>query len=107
MAIDPYRVLGLPAGAAAAEGKRAYRRLAKANHPDSAGAAALPRFLEIQLAYETLTSTTWRPGMRRPSSGMSGSAGEPWRADPTPAPSTPGAQPPPGAQRPPGRSAAT
>jgi Meckel syndrome type 1 protein len=98
MAIDPYRVLGLPAGASAAEVKRAYRRLAKANHPDSAGAAALPRFLEIQRAYETLTSATWRPGMRRPSSGAPGSAGEPWRADPTRARSTPGAQPPRGAQ---------
>jgi Meckel syndrome type 1 protein len=106
MAIDPYRVLGLPAGASAAELKRAYRRLAKANHPDSAGAAALPRFLEIQRAYETLTSTTWRPGMRRPSSGTAGSAGEPWRADPTRARSTPGAQPPRGAQSPPGGSGA-
>ena len=105
MAIDPYRVLGLPAGASTAEVKRAYRRLAKANHPDSAGAAALPRFLEIQRAYETLTSNTWRPGMRRPSSGTSGSAGEPWRADPTRARSTPGAQPP-GAQRQPGGSSA-
>ena len=97
MAIDPYRVLGLQAGASAAEVKRAYRRLAKANHPDSAGAAALPRFLEIQRAYETLTSTAWRPGMRRPSSGTAASAGETWRADPTRARSTPGAQPPPGA----------
>jgi len=107
MAIDPYRVLGLPAGASAAEVKRAYRRLAKANHPDSAGAAALPRFLEIQRAYETLTSATWRPGMRRPSSGTPGSAGEPWRADPTRARSTPGAQPPRGAKPPPGGSGAS
>ncbi|MCI0581788.1 MAG: DnaJ domain-containing protein, partial [Chloroflexi bacterium] len=72
MAIDPYRVLGLAAGASAAEVKRAYRRLAKANHPDSAGEAALPRFLEIQRAYETLTAATWRPGARRPSSAGQG-----------------------------------
>jgi hypothetical protein len=94
MAIDPYRVLGLPAGASTAEVKRAYRRLAKANHPDSAGEVALPRFLAIQQAYETLTATTWRPGMRRPSAGGGAGAAEPWRADPTRARSTPGAQAP-------------
>ena len=76
MAPDPYRVLGLPTGATEADVKRAYRRLAKANHPDSAGEAALPRFLEIQRAYEQLTTTAWRPGMRRPAPA------EPWRADP-------------------------
>lgn len=91
MAIDPYRVLGLPAGASTAEVKRAYRRLAKANHPDSAGESALARFLEIQRAYEQLTTATWRPGIRRPSSG---GAAEPWRADPMRARSTPGEQPP-------------
>jgi DnaJ domain len=91
MAIDPYRVLGVPPGASVAEVKRAYRRLAKANHPDSAGAAALPRFLQIQRAYEQLTSPTWRPGTRRPASA---SPAEPWRADPSRARSTPGAQRP-------------
>src|SRR5512134_1847717 len=99
MATDPYRVLGLAAGASAAEVKRAYRRLAKANHPDSAGETALPRFLEIQRAYEMLTAGTWRPGLRRPSSaggGAGAAAREPWRADSTRARSTPGAEPPPG-----------
>ena len=91
MAIDPYRVLGLSTGASPAEVKRAYRRLAKANHPDSAGVAALPRFLEIQRAYETLAAGTWRPGTRRPTSGA---ASEPWRADPGRTRSTPGAQSP-------------
>jgi len=38
---DPYRTLGLTPGASAAEIKRAYRALAKANHPDSAGERAL------------------------------------------------------------------
>lgn len=94
MAIDPYRVLGLPPGATMAEVKRAYRRLAKANHPDSAGESALPRFLEIQRAYESLTTAGWRPGMRRPASGAAPGGAEPWRADPTRARSTPGAQPP-------------
>jgi curved DNA-binding protein CbpA len=51
---DPYRVLGLPRGATLDEVKRAYRRLAKANHPDAAGATALPRFLAIQAAYEQI-----------------------------------------------------
>ena len=50
----PYRTLGLPRGASLDEVKRAYRRLAKANHPDAAGEAALPRFLAIQAAYEQL-----------------------------------------------------
>ncbi len=52
---DPYRTLGLEAGASLAEVKRAYRRLAKAYHPDNAGERALPRFLAIQAAYERLT----------------------------------------------------
>ena len=55
-ASDPYRTLGLDPGATSAEIKRAYRRLAKAYHPDSAGERALPRFLAIQAAYERLTS---------------------------------------------------
>ena len=105
MAIDPYRVLGLPAGASTAEVKRAYRRLAKANHPDSAGAAALPQFLEIQRAYETLTAAPWRPGMRRPSSGSSDA--EPWRADPARARSTSGAGAPPRGSAPGTRSSGT
>ena len=85
MARDPHLVLGLAPGASAAEVKRAYRRLAKEHHPDSAGEVALPRFLEIQRAYEQLSSTSWRPGLRRPA------AAEPWRADPTRARWTPGA----------------
>ena len=51
---DAYRTLGLPPGASLAEVKRAYRRLAKANHPDAAGEAALPRFLAIQAAYDRI-----------------------------------------------------
>ncbi len=48
---DPYRTLGLARGASTDDIKRAYRRLAKINHPDAAGEAALPRFLAIQAAY--------------------------------------------------------
>ena len=72
---DPLRTLGLPPGATQAEIKAAYRRLAKAFHPDTAGEAAIPRFLAIQAAYETLTGTTVRA--RRP-----GRAQPAWRADP-------------------------
>jgi hypothetical protein len=55
--LDPYRVLGLARGATVEEIRRAYRRLAKINHPDAAGEAALPRFLAIQAAYETLVGS--------------------------------------------------
>ncbi|HEX8025830.1 MAG TPA: J domain-containing protein, partial [Candidatus Limnocylindrales bacterium] len=95
--IDPYRTLGLQPGATAAEVKRAYRRLAKAYHPDSAGQAALDRFLAIQQAYELLASspragraTKPTPGRGAAGAGAAGGtsgapgagAGEPWRADP-------------------------
>lgn len=70
---DPYRTLGLPPGATLIEVKRAYRRLAKINHPDVAGEAAVPRFLAIREAYEALT------GDRVSGRGVGGSA-QPGRA---------------------------
>ena len=79
MTSDPYRILGLSPGATPAEVKRAYRVLAKANHPDSAGERALPRFLAIQAAYEQLTASRVRAtGRTRTASRPS----EAWRADP-------------------------
>jgi DnaJ domain len=60
---DPYRTLGLERGAPLADVKRAYRRLAKANHPDAAGEAALPRFLAIQAAYDQIAGPD--AGIRR------------------------------------------
>ena len=82
---DPYRTLGLAPGASTEEIRRAYRRLAKANHPDSAGEAALPRFLAIHAAYEALVG----PGKGRPFGSATGAARsrpaptrESWRADP-------------------------
>src|SRR5439155_4300836 len=94
MAIDPYRTLGLLPGASAAEVKRAYRRLAKAFHPDSAGPDALPRFLAIHEAYERLIDGQLAARVVRPGgAGGAGAAGapragtgaasEPWRADPS------------------------
>ena len=79
---DPYATLGLPPGASADEIRRAYRRLAKANHPDSAGEKALPRFLAIQAAYESLVDTggTFRPGARP--AGSQPTSREGWRANP-------------------------
>jgi hypothetical protein len=60
---DPYQVLGLERGASLDEVKKAYRRLAKANHPDAAGEAALPRFLAIQAAYDRIAGPD--AGIRR------------------------------------------
>src|SRR5207245_3927042 len=64
--VDPWRTLGLVPGSSLDEIRRAYGRLAKANHPDAAGEEALPRFLALQAAYEALAgpSRTRRPGSR-------------------------------------------
>ena len=76
---DPYRVLGLARGATLDEVKRAYRRLAKEHHPDSGGERALPRFLEIQAAYEQLVGpATGRGRAARPAPGARPS---PWQAE--------------------------
>ena len=83
---DPYRTLGLAHGASLDEVKRAYRRLAKANHPDAAGPAALPHFLAIQEAYDQLTGDTPgpNPAIRRPAgSAKPRSEADAGRADAT------------------------
>jgi curved DNA-binding protein CbpA len=83
MHVDPWRILGLAPGASQDEIRRAYRRLAKANHPDAAGDAALPRFLAIQAAYDQLAGSQARPlgrrGAARPSNP---DPRDPWQADP-------------------------
>src|SRR5687767_13478453 len=53
-AVDPYFVLGVTPGASAGEVAAAYRRLAKAWHPDRRGDAAMARMAEINVAYELL-----------------------------------------------------
>ncbi|MCJ7711695.1 MAG: DnaJ domain-containing protein [Chloroflexi bacterium] len=76
-------MLGLDPTASLAEVKAAYRRLAKANHPDAAGEAALPRFLAIQAAYERLIGPT--PGRTRRAGGTGPGPARPraaWEADP-------------------------
>ncbi|MCC2111895.1 MAG: J domain-containing protein, partial [Hyphomicrobiales bacterium] len=53
---DPYKVLGLGRGATEAEIKKAFRKLAKAYHPDSNSGdpKAQEKFAEINTAYEIL-----------------------------------------------------
>jgi hypothetical protein len=81
---DPYRTLGLARGASLDEVKRAYRRLAKANHPDAAGESALPRFLAIQAAYDLIVG----PGASRATGARRAPARRPWEADPSRADAT-------------------
>jgi molecular chaperone DnaJ len=54
--VDYYKALGVPMAATADEIKRAYRKLAKANHPDSTGGdkAKESRFKDISNAYDVL-----------------------------------------------------
>src|SRR4051794_31740010 len=54
--VDFYKALGVGQAATADEIKRAYRKLAKANHPDSTGGdkAKESRFKDISNAYDVL-----------------------------------------------------
>ena len=54
--VDYYKALGLTQSASADDIKRAYRKLAKANHPDSTGGdkAKESRFKDISNAYDVL-----------------------------------------------------
>src|SRR3954471_5597992 len=62
---DPYRVLGVSAGASSEELHDAYRRLVKLHHPDrnDGSEESARRFAEIQEAYEEVRA---RPRPSRP-----------------------------------------
>lgn len=56
IAFDPYAVLGVPRGADATEVRKAYRRLARSNHPDLTGdGATTERMQRINRAWEILS----------------------------------------------------
>src|SRR5215831_7660733 len=90
--VDYYKALGVPDKASADEIKKAYRKLAKAYHPDSTGGdkAKEQRFKEIGNAYDVLGDAKKReqydqiraggfhPGM----GGMGGGAGNPFAGAP-------------------------
>ena len=59
---DPYQVLGVGADASTADISRAYRRLARALHPDSqpGGATAADQFRAVSDAYELLSDPARR-----------------------------------------------
>lgn len=61
MAVDPYASLGLTKSATDAEIKKAYRRIAKADHPDlNPDPAAMARFKAASAAYDLLKDSEQR-----------------------------------------------
>lgn len=54
---NPYEVLGVPIGSDMTVVKRAYRKLAKVNHPDLGGDEA--KFKEINEAYSAIENGTF------------------------------------------------
>ena len=77
---DPYQVLGVGRSATAAEIKKAYRKLAKENHPDRNvdNAKALERFKEANSAYEMLSDTDKKARFDRGEIGADGNPTSPF-----------------------------
>lgn len=101
---DPYTVLGVPRGATDDEIKKAYRKIAKDNHPDrnAGNAAKLERFKEASAANTLLSDPDQRArfdrgeidadGNPKAPAGFggysSGGGGGPWGARPSPSSSS-------------------
>lgn len=62
---DPYVVLGVSRQASASEIARAYRRAARATHPDSSGGGSSDGFRTVNDAYETLRDPRQRAAYDR------------------------------------------
>jgi DnaJ-class molecular chaperone len=77
---DPYQVLGVARGASDAEIKKAYRKLAKENHPDrnADNAKALERFKEANGAYELLSDAEKKGRFDRGEIGPDGNPTSPF-----------------------------
>jgi DnaJ-class molecular chaperone len=77
---DPYQVLGVARGASDADIKKAYRKLAKENHPDrnADNAKALERFKEANSAYELLSDPDKKARFDRGEIGPDGNPTSPF-----------------------------
>jgi hypothetical protein len=84
--LDPYRVLGVRRDASPAEVARAYRALAKRNHPDLHGPDGARRMQELNRSWETLSD----PARRRAWDAAHPTPGGSHWSRPAPAPAPPG-----------------
>ena len=93
MASDPYQVLGVPRTASADEIRKAFRKLAKANHPDTNpnNKAAEERFKQVSGAFDIVGDATKKKKFdageidndgRETFRGFSGGQGGPWGPPP-------------------------
>ncbi len=75
--LDYYKVLGISKSASADEVRKAYRKLARANHPDAKpnDNAAAERFKQVQEAYDVLNDDTKRKQYDRFGSAYAQQAG--------------------------------